>query len=205
MTTPNDALPPDLKKSRALDSPAEATRRLTPPPVSATRAPMSPIDAAKAAASEPGVDSLKSHMPAGELGVRNPPGLILSTASGGTSKAEDTTRAAGYVADLTKANEPPPGPPVAKEPANFAGPEAETVPPVVRTPPPGPGPKPPVPDPLGSDPTPRPTPPPTPPPTPANPVRKPDREPENPADPTKNPAQVGQVGARGAMSAWPPT
>lgn len=203
MTTPNDALPPDLKKSRALESPAETTRRLTPPPVAATRAPMSPIDAAKAAASEPGVDSLKSHMPAGELGVRNPPGLILSTASGGTSKAEDTTRAAGYVADLTKTNEPPPGPPVAKEPSNFAGPEAETVPPVKRAPAsvPGPGPKPPLPDPQGSDPTPRPTPPPT----PANPVPKPNREPDNPADPTKNPAQVGRGGTRGATSAWPPT
>ena len=199
MSTPNDGTFPGPNQRPESESPAETTRRLARPVVPATRTPMSPVDAAKAAASEPGVDSLKTQMPAGELGVRNPPGLILSTASGGTSKAEDTTRSAGYVADLTKTNEPPPGPPIAKEPSNFAGPEAETVPPVVRTPSPGPGPKPPLPDPSGSDPTPRP---PTPP-TPAEPVRKPNREPENPADPTKNPAQVGPDGMRGAASAWP--
>lgn len=68
-----------------------------------------------------GPDALKTQMPTGEVGVRNPPGLTLASGSGGTSKAEDTSRAAGYVADLTKANEPPPGPPIAKSPENFAG------------------------------------------------------------------------------------
>lgn len=68
-----------------------------------------------------GADTLKTQMPAGEVGVRNPPGVTLASDSGGTSKAEDTSRAAGYVADLTKPNAAPPGPPVEKSPENFAG------------------------------------------------------------------------------------
>ena len=113
-------------------NPNDPPRKLARPPVPATRIPTPPVDAAKVAASEQGPDSLKLEMPSGELGVRNPPGDVLSTASGGTSKAEDTTRAAGYVADLTRVNEPPPGPPIAKEPSNFAGPESTTPPPVPR-------------------------------------------------------------------------
>ena len=125
-------------------NPNDQTRKLARPPVPATRVPTPAVDAAKAAVSGPGADSLQTQMPAGELGVRNPPGDVLSTASGGTSKAEDTTRAAGYVADLTKTNEPPPGPPIAKEPSNFAGPESTTPPPVrIQPTPKGAGPRPP--------------------------------------------------------------
>ncbi len=181
-------------------TPNDQPKKIANAPQQATRVSTPPVDAAKDAASEPGPDSLKTQMPSGELGVRNLPGDVLSTASGGTSKAEDTTRAAGYVADLTKSNEPPPGPPIAKEPSNYAGPEATTPPPVDRASVArAPGPTPPLPDPAGIDPAPRSDPSKSPnpaerrdppPPTPANPIERPLREPPNPADPVKNPAHV---------------
>jgi hypothetical protein len=66
-------------------------------------------------------DSLKSVMPAGEASDRNPPQTRPASSNGGTSAAEDTTRTAGYVVDLSVGNEPPPGPPVAKDPALLKG------------------------------------------------------------------------------------
>jgi hypothetical protein len=155
--------------------PNDPRRKIASAPQAAKPTELPPVDAAKAAAAPLGTDSLKSQMPAGELGVRNLPIEVTSTASGGTSKAEDTTRAAGYVVDLTRTNEPPPGPPIAKEPSNFVGPESKTPPPTklpAGTPPHPAGERKPAP------------------PTPANPVRKPDREPPSPAAPTKDPAQV---------------
>ena len=65
----------------------------------------------------------------GEESVGKPPTRQLSTPSGGTSGAGDSTRTAGYVADLSKPNVPPPGPPVVIEPTELAGPEAVTPPP----------------------------------------------------------------------------
>jgi hypothetical protein len=73
-------------------------------------------------------DPLKTVMPAGETGSRNPPKPRTATASGGTSGAEDTTRAAGYVADLASKPEAPPGPPVAKDPALTTRPEKPPAP-----------------------------------------------------------------------------
>jgi hypothetical protein len=84
---------------------------------------------APAPVAPPGADALKTQMPTGEVGVRHVPGPTLASDSGGSSKTEDTPRAAGYVADLTKTNEPPPGPPIAKSPEEFAGPESATIPP----------------------------------------------------------------------------
>src|SRR5262245_18167927 len=66
-------------------------------------------------------DPLKTLMPSGEVGSRNPPKVRTATASGGTSGAEDSTRAAGYVVDLAKTNDPPPGPPPRRDPALFKG------------------------------------------------------------------------------------
>lgn len=98
------------------------------------RAPKPPAAAPDPAPYPADTDSLKTQMPTGEVGVRSEPGLALASDSGGTSKAEDTPRAAGYVADLTRTNVPPPGPPVPKSPENFAGPESETVSPKPRVP-----------------------------------------------------------------------
>jgi len=106
------------------------------------------------------VDSLKTLMPAGELGSRNDPSPVLASRSGGTSKAEDTSRAAGYVADLTQPNVAPPGPPIAKAAENFEGLDGATDP-AQRAAKSGPGPTPPAPptpDPLETDASPRPSP-----------------------------------------------
>ena len=65
----------------------------------------------------------------GEESVGKPPAGRLATPSGGTSGAEDTTRTAGYVADLSKAPAVPPGPPVAREATELEGPEGTTPPP----------------------------------------------------------------------------
>jgi hypothetical protein len=76
-----------------------------------------------------GKDAMKVVMPAGEIGPRNPTKLRPATASGGTSGAEDTTRAAGYVTDMTLPREAPPGPPVQVDPASLVGPEGTAPPP----------------------------------------------------------------------------
>jgi hypothetical protein len=70
-------------------------------------------------------DPLQLHMPADESVTRDHTEERAATASGGTSGAEDSTRAAGYVADLTARPEPAPGPPIPKNPSNFVGPERE--------------------------------------------------------------------------------
>jgi hypothetical protein len=80
----------------------------------------------------PKKDPLKVVMPAGESGDLNPPGLREATKSGGTSGAEDTPRTAGYVVDLHTRNEPPPGPPLPKDPALLAGAEDSPTPPKPR-------------------------------------------------------------------------
>lgn len=192
--------PPNAADPHRPSGPNAPKPRVAQPSASAPASVTPPTDAAKAAASGPPGDSLKTHMPAGEIGVRNAPGAVSSTASGGTSKAEDTSRTAGYVADLTQTNVPPPGPPIAKEPANFVGPEG-IAPPPVRGTAKEPGPIPPLPDPAPIDPSPigdptrrtpdKPRDPsdPRPSPTPASPVKKPDREPPNPAAPVKRPPQ----------------
>jgi hypothetical protein len=117
-----------------------------------------------------GIDVLPTLTPARAVAVRDVPSVTRATNSCGTAKTGDTSRAAGYVADLTKTNEPPPGLPIAKSPANFAGPESAMVPPIPPKQPgqPNPakrdettaaGPTPPIPDPAGSDPALRSTPP----------------------------------------------
>ncbi len=84
-------------------------------------------------AASPG-DSLKALMPAGEAGPRNPVAPRPASESGGASGAEDTTRAAGYVVDFLAVNEPPPGPPVSRDPAQLALPDARPAPPRPRAP-----------------------------------------------------------------------
>jgi len=79
-------------------------------------------------------DPLKGLMPSGEATDRNPPQPRAASSSGGTSAAEDTTRTAGYVADLSITNEPPPGPPVPKDPALLAGADQVPAPPGRGTP-----------------------------------------------------------------------
>jgi hypothetical protein len=64
---------------------------------------------------------LKTQMPTGEVGVRNQPGATLASASGGTSKAEDTSRAAGTSPIWQKPNAAPPGPPIEKERRELRG------------------------------------------------------------------------------------
>lgn len=91
----------------------------TPPPDPRDSTPKSPA----------APDSLKVIMPAGEVGSRNPPHSRLATESGGTSGAEDTSRAAGYVADLTAVRDSPPGPPVQLDKAQLAGPDTIPAPP----------------------------------------------------------------------------
>jgi hypothetical protein len=119
-------------KTREADIPGPSKmpatgRETTPPPGPATgpqaqtvlSQPSSRPGTATAGAGDP----LKTMMPAGESGSRNPTRNRQATASGGTSGAEDTTRTAGYVADLASNSEAPPGPPVAKDPAMTTRPE----------------------------------------------------------------------------------
>lgn len=73
-------------------------------------------------------------MPANEADPRNPVEARPASESGGASGAEDTTRAAGYVVDLLAVNEPPPGPPVSRDPAQLALPDARPAPPRPRAP-----------------------------------------------------------------------
>lgn len=97
----------------------------TPPPPSPDAPPPPkappPVPTGPKPPTPPNEDPLKLEMPTGEVGVRNKPGIAFASDSGGTSKAEDTSRAAGYVADLTRTNDPPPGPPIEKSPESFAG------------------------------------------------------------------------------------
>ncbi len=118
MTSPNDRPRKDPAKTRPAP-PAHVSAPIVPKPAPAAPTPAGPSSA----------DVLASQVPTGEIGVRNEVDESIAGASGGTSKTEDTSRAAGYVADLTKTNEPPPGPPVEKSPEDFAGPESESVPP----------------------------------------------------------------------------
>jgi hypothetical protein len=68
-------------------------------------------------------DSMKEVMPAGEAGSRNPPRTRAATGSGGTSGAEDTTRAAGYVADFARPRDVGPGGPAEPMPTYLDAPE----------------------------------------------------------------------------------
>jgi hypothetical protein len=102
--------------------PAKEPAPAPPPPAGAQTVLGQPTSKPGTAAPH-GADPLKTVMPAGEAGARNPPRRRTATESGGTSGAEDTTRAAGYVADLASAPEAPPGPPVAKDPAMTTRPE----------------------------------------------------------------------------------
>ena len=63
--------------------------------------------------------------PAGIAGDRYVPASRFATSSGGTSGAEDTTRAAGYTADLTVRPVRPPGPRLLSDPILFAHPGKE--------------------------------------------------------------------------------
>lgn len=74
-------------------------------------------------------DPLQPVMHTGEVGVHGDPATLLASDSGGMSRAEDTPRAAGYVADLTRKHAAPPGPPVRKSPGDFTRPENEAPPP----------------------------------------------------------------------------
>ena len=130
MSKPNGRRPvdPDERKAPLPPPPPRPPAKLPEDPDKAKKSEKAVVVEVLPSATTPSVppgpsgpDALKTQMPTGEVGVRNPPGLTLASGSGGTSKAEDTSRAAGYVADLTKANEPPPGPPIAKSPENFAG------------------------------------------------------------------------------------
>ncbi len=122
MSKPNGRVPiePEKPKGPPPHPPVKPPEKAEKKPEKA--APPEPHPSATTPSVPPtGPDTLKSQMPTGEAGVRNPPGFTRASESGGTSKAEDTSRAAGYVADLTKANDAPPGPPVGKTPENFAG------------------------------------------------------------------------------------
>ena len=79
-------------------------------------------------------DPLKALMPSGEATGRNPPQPRSASAHGGTSAAEDTTRTAGYVVDFSVSNEPPPGPPIPKDPALLARSDQVPAPPNRGTP-----------------------------------------------------------------------
>ncbi len=105
------------------------SNRKDPPPGNASRArPMSPVVPANPTVpAKPGAESLEVVLPKSGTGARSPTAPMRAAESGGSSRTEDTSRGAGYVADLTKANEPPPGPPVAKSPENFAG-QSGTIP-----------------------------------------------------------------------------
>lgn len=115
-------------KQNGPGSPANPARRVARPVTAPEPTKAEPKSDATLAPKPP--DSLRTLMPAGELGVRNPSEARPSTESGGTSGAEDTSRAAGYVADLATQSVAQPGPAVAKDPSLFAGPEAITPPPV---------------------------------------------------------------------------
>ena len=159
MSRPLDHMPSSGREPLYGRGPAirPATSSATP-----TETRPSSLDARPAAPTpaKPPVDSLKTVMPAGELGSRNDPSTVLASRSGGTSKAEDTSRAAGYVADLTQENVAPPGPPITKSAENFEGLDGATDP-AQHEAKSGPGPTPPAPptpDPLDTDASPRPSP-----------------------------------------------
>jgi hypothetical protein len=108
---------------------------------------------------EPRVEANRVH----EATVRSNPDLVTAGRCGGTSRAGDTSRLAGYVADQERASAVPTGGAIAKSPEDFAGPESEPGKPP-RRPPAGPTPRPappsPAPTPTGIDPaTPVPLPP----------------------------------------------
>lgn len=60
-----------------------------------------------------------------------------TTANGGASGNEDSTRAAGYVTDATQPPASPPGPAVEHDPAQFVGPLGDAPPPRPRPTSPG--------------------------------------------------------------------
>jgi hypothetical protein len=171
MSNSNDPRPEDVVESDgrepgpALEF-AQRTHKspMTSPPTRAAKVP-TPIPSSSEASE--GRGALPTLLPARAAAAPDVQAAMPATNSGGTAKTSDTTRAAGYVADLTKPSEPPPGPPIAKSPENFAGPESAAVPPTpqksrdpqsapktaTRAAAAGPGPTPPIPDPAGADPT----------------------------------------------------
>ena len=175
MQTPNDR-PTDGTSRKGHPAPSSAK---TPTPT--TKRPASTPPSTLPATPEV-KDVLKTQMPTGEVGVRNQPGATLASASGGTSKAEDTSRAAGYVADLTKPNAAPPGPPIEKTAENFAGQSGNT---------PAPGKRPEKATPNTTPPTP--PSPPTPDPTTPVPDRPPTDVPPGTDRPVRLPAPKGTV------------
>lgn len=91
-------------------------RGIVPAPTPPTPGPGSPSSKAL-----PAEELLRTPLPPAPIGTVKDRPQVLASQSGGTSRAEDTTRAAGYVADTTGTNVPPPGPPIDKSPANFEG------------------------------------------------------------------------------------
>ena len=130
---PNDPTPPpDPARVRAKGAPP--VRESVAPNDPLPTPPESDVEAAKAKATPAGTESLRTMMPTGEVGVRHPPELETSSLTGNSSKAEDTSRAAGYVADLDRESAPPPGPPLKREATDVVGPEGDAPPPVAPTP-----------------------------------------------------------------------
>lgn len=155
---------------------APRRRRTSSRPSPATPTPAAP--ATRPAADPPSLghgDARSEADGVHEATVRSNPELVTTGRCGGTSRAGDTSRLAGYVADQERTSAVPPGAAIAKSPENFAGPENDEGKPP-RRPPAAPTPKPappsPAPDPAGIAPPPASPPPPSPPPPP--PVRGPD-------------------------------